>query len=236
MTNHHVLPSVDVAPLYYADFEQMAPSGGRVRGERFTLDPKRCFITDVDLDYTLVAVSARSLDQGDVLRYGWLNLNRGARRSPGDPVSMIQHPLGAPKQITIRENKVLELRTQAELPASRLWYTCDVVAGSSGAPVFDDEWRVVAIHSGEFLRDKSGPPVELSFGTEEVVPRSRDEDVLANEGVSIDAILEDIGQRLQQNTHSLVSVLFKPEGVQEAQFGGHATYSRLACDGCSRSR
>ena len=58
------------------------------------------------------------------------------------PLNIIQHPKGDPKKIAIRNN----LGTGST--GTKLRYLTDTLEGSSGSPVFDDEWRVGALHTG----------------------------------------------------------------------------------------
>jgi endonuclease G, mitochondrial len=56
------------------------------------------------------------------------------------PVNVIQHPGGAPKQMGIRNNLI------AKLVDNDLAYFTDTKGGSSGSPVCNDFWQVVALH------------------------------------------------------------------------------------------
>ena len=87
--------------------------------------------------------------------------------------NIIQHPLGKEMKVALRHNQVVALRPQ------RVYYLSDTLNGSSGAPVFDDEWRVIALHRAAGLRDEQGQVI-----------------VEANEGVPILDILREIRPHL----------------------------------------
>ena len=79
-------------------------------------------------------------------------------------VNIIHHPLRGAMEVSLRCNEVVEVEPQ------RIYYLADTEEGSSGAPVFDDHWRVVALHrsggekdaSGRLLRKaNSGIPIHL---------------------------------------------------------------------------
>lgn len=55
-------------------------------------------------------------------------------------LNIVQHPAGKEKRIAIRENIALSANEH------EIRYTTDTDRGSSGSPVFDDHWRVVALH------------------------------------------------------------------------------------------
>ncbi|MCX4239756.1 trypsin-like serine peptidase [Paraliomyxa miuraensis] len=55
-------------------------------------------------------------------------------------VNILQHPGGGAKRLAMRNNAV------ARIDDERIAYWTDTDYGSSGAPVFDDEWRVIALH------------------------------------------------------------------------------------------
>lgn len=58
------------------------------------------------------------------------------------PVNIIQHPNGESKKVACRNN----LATRSE--GTELRYFTDTDGGSSGSPVFNDAWEVVALHRG----------------------------------------------------------------------------------------
>jgi len=139
MTNHHVIPSPEVASQTRVEFNyQLAFDGSFERACRYDLDPQN-FCTDAELDFTLVKVLAGTHDP-PLEQWGYLVLNPNADPVPGELVSIIQHPNGGLKQIVVSNNQVVGVR------APYLWYATDTMGGSSGAPVFNDLWQVIALH------------------------------------------------------------------------------------------
>ena len=55
-------------------------------------------------------------------------------------MTIVQHPGGEKKQIALRENRIVDVLD------AFLHYEADTEPGSSGSPVFDDGWEVVALH------------------------------------------------------------------------------------------
>lgn len=64
------------------------------------------------------------------------------------PVNIIQHPRGGSKKIALRNN-LATARTSTDLR-----YITATLPGSSGSPVLDDNWEVVALHRGSVAVDK----------------------------------------------------------------------------------
>jgi V8-like Glu-specific endopeptidase len=91
----------------------------------------------------------------------------------GDRVAIIQHPKGMPKQVALHHNLV------TYVSESRVQYLTDTEPGSSGSPVFDDDWNVVAVHH-------KGGLLELP-GTQQSVYR--------NQGVPIQRVLAGLADR-----------------------------------------
>ena len=104
----------------------------------FRLDPDRFYLADKELDFALVAVAA---DPADLAHFG-LNrlLDAEGKAVVGEFVTIVQHPKGEKKQISLRENRVVDVLD------SFLHYETDTESGSSGSPVFNDQWEVVALH------------------------------------------------------------------------------------------
>ena len=69
-----------------------------------------------------------------------ISLTAQSTPRPGDRVYIIQHPNGGPKQIGMIHNEVRYVDQDV------LQYWTDTAAGSSGSPVFDEQWQLVALH------------------------------------------------------------------------------------------
>lgn len=106
-----------------------------------------CVASDPDLDYALLRLPPDAPDRLP------LQLRRGGVIKPTarvlrERVNVLQHPNGDPMRLVFRNNFVV---TGTE---SRLSYLTDTAGGSSGSPIFDDAWHVVALHRGYATFDK----------------------------------------------------------------------------------
>jgi len=170
LTNNHVLDNEDVARFSLAQFNcevdlNLMPR--QIKSFRFV--PERLFITDVKLDFTLVALETDSADGTKLSEFGFLPLHMETGKALlGEYVSIIQHPSGAPKVVAIRENRITDIFDDF------VNYTTDTMPGSSGSPVLNDEWVIVALHH-------TGVP-DPDDSTK----------YIANEGIRISSIMECI--------------------------------------------
>ncbi|MGH2559233.1 MAG: endonuclease [Thermomicrobiales bacterium] len=186
LTNNHVLASAPVAAASQAEFDYEEDEDGRLRPVvRFTLDPDAFFLTDVNLDYTLVAVHPESGDGRSLGDYGWMPLIvQQGKIIKGESVNIIQHPNGEPKQVALRQNQVVDLLQDF------LHYKTDTAPGSSGSPVFNDEWELVALHhSGVPGRDANGNILAIGGGLWSVEMGEHRVKWTANEGARISRIV-----------------------------------------------
>lgn len=139
LTNHHVLPSADVAEGSQVEFSfEDGVDGQPLTPVTVGLDPGRFFIANEDLDFALVAMGAAPDELAD---FGFNRLHEDqGDAAVGRFVTIVQHPRGEKKQIALRENRIVDVLD------SFLHYEADTEPGSSGSPVFDDGWEVVALH------------------------------------------------------------------------------------------
>ncbi|MDZ7278002.1 DNA/RNA non-specific endonuclease [Pantoea eucrina] len=144
VTNHHVLPQPPAAGRVTVEFGfRQGDAGSVLTGRRFTVDAERFWLSSPTkaLDCTLIALG-HALDRaGEDPRPLALN-DRNDKHALGMPLNLIHHPEGAPQQLTLRNNALLARHEQF------LHYQTDSDAGSSGAPVFNDGWQLVAVHHG----------------------------------------------------------------------------------------
>ncbi len=139
MTNNHVIPSAEIAGETVIEFNyELRFDGSFGVTQRHRLDPAS-YCTNSVLDYTLVRVMPGA-NNAPPETWGRLTLNPQADPVPGEHVCIIQHPNGGLKQIVMTENRVVKLQ------GPYLLYTTDTMPGSSGSPVFNDAWQVIAIH------------------------------------------------------------------------------------------
>lgn len=147
ITNHHVFN--DPAQAHACEFELNVEEnklGIPKKIISYSLDPGRFFITNKELDFTLVAVSDPIGHNPPIDNFGWhVLLDVQGKIRVGDPVNIIQHPNGKEKAIVVHNSHFLHLEngTNSE---QFCWYSGDTEEGSSGAPVFNNRWEVVALH------------------------------------------------------------------------------------------
>jgi endonuclease G, mitochondrial len=182
ITNQHVLGDAAAASTANLTFDREYDERGRpVKVTVFAVDGSKfaLFSPEEDLDYALVAVGERINGEATLEELGYCALSdRPDKHRLGMAVNVIQHPGGMPKMVAVRNN-ILHDRTD-----NALLYETDTQTGSSGAPVFNDDWDVVALHHyGEpfrALKDETGRTIPISM----------------NEGIRISAIFKDLKTRL----------------------------------------
>ncbi|MFC0524218.1 DNA/RNA non-specific endonuclease [Pontibacillus salicampi] len=178
LTNHHILKDEEVASQSLAQFNFEQDVNLREKEiKNFHFKPEQFFLSNQKLDFALVAVETTSSDGNELTEFGHIPLQEETGKALiGERVSIIQHASGRPKAVSIRENKVQDVLDNF------IHYSTDTMPGSSGSPVFNDEWEVVSLHHAGV----PDPNDNSSF--------------VANEGVRISRIISYIKQ--QQNSLS----------------------------------
>ncbi|MBL8827544.1 MAG: DNA/RNA non-specific endonuclease [Planctomycetaceae bacterium] len=200
LTNYHVFP-VGNETQFKARFQgatvefnyEFDLDRNRAESIRFDLQPGRFFHSYSPLDMAVVAVSPSDRSNRKLLKdQGYLVLGKsvGTVRN-GDFASIIQHPSGKEKQIAIRKNEVTGISDTFSIN-----YVSDTAQGSSGAPVFNDQWQVIALHSaGVAKKNEAGQYVDDDNQVIEPVNGYIDEERvvwLSNRGFRAGAILEHL--------------------------------------------
>lgn len=162
VTNNHVIRDQATAETCSVECNyQLTANGLNAQIDHYKLIPDT-FKTSSEDDWTLVQIAGNPS-----AKWGSLPLKPRPLKC-GDFVNIIQHPGGGPKQISMAANVIVYLG------GGRVQYLTDTLPGSSGSPVFDSEWNVVALHhSGGWLEEPNAPSKTTYY---------------RNEGIAIDVI------------------------------------------------
>ncbi|MGW6426340.1 trypsin-like serine peptidase [Nocardia sp. NPDC055053] len=189
LTNWHVFPTLESAqdPRVRVVFRFEENEAGQIRSSvSLTLDPDRFFVTgDRELDFALVAVSALPNGKAAASRFGRIRLNPAIGKIlQGQPLNIVQHPGGNPRKLAFRQNLLLKV------DPTRLIYQTDTMPGSSGSPVFNDEWELVGLHyRAEQAQDSQGRQIDINGNL--VTRRTPDHlrHWIANAGIRVSSIV-----------------------------------------------
>lgn len=144
VTNHHVIPNEEVAATATIAFNyQQNIEGLDLKAFEYQCNPKKGnFKTCETHDWTVV-----KLKGSPNRKWGAIPI-KPSSCDVRDRVVIIQHPAGSFKALGLYQNLV------TSVTESRVQYLTDTMPGSSGSPVFNDDWDLVALHhSGGWQRD-----------------------------------------------------------------------------------
>jgi hypothetical protein len=204
MTNHHVMESVisgkakPEAALFRFDYKRLSETVIS-EGAVFTLAPRDWLIdssppSHVDskrepkpgvpnpdeLDYAIVRLegspgtrpAGQKPDPKDPPR-GWVHIDESAGAPADSPLLIMQHPDAGPLKLALDMKAVIGSNANG----TRLKYNVNTEGGSSGAPCFNADWNLVALHHSGDPNFDSGHNAEY------------------NEGIPIPAILQLLAAR-----------------------------------------
>ena len=149
LTNYHVINSISVANAAKVYFNYRTGRTGRVESDEvFLLKPDDLFVvspyTD-GLDYAFVGIETPGP------QFGMIQLERRLLVSrPNGRANVIQHPRGRPQEVVVQNNFVMSD------DGVFLHYRSDTEPGSSGSPVFDNRWKLIALHHASAGKDEDG--------------------------------------------------------------------------------
>lgn len=193
VTNFHVIESADQAGNALFEFLFDDNTIGTPRNAvGYFADPERFFYADKGLDLCLVALSEAGQPK-PLKTFGWLPLLRDEGKILiGDPVNIIQHPRGQQKRLVVHDSTFVLVDDDSDADAF-CWYSGDTDKGSSGAPVMNSRWEVVALHHEAIpATDKNGNVLDIN-GKTIAESRADDPDLkikwIANEGIRVSRIV-----------------------------------------------
>lgn len=190
LTNNHVLPNAESARFSVVEFHFQNGADGRpLPTHTFELQPDVFFATHPTLDFTLVAVAEQSRPNGNaapvpLARFGFNRLSgEQGKILIGECINVIQHPDGKPKQIALQQNELIDRLDDF------LHYQTDTAPGSSGSPLYNNQWEVVGLHHSGVPERRDGQIISID-GTP-WTPDMGEARVrwIANEGARISSIL-----------------------------------------------
>lgn len=172
MTNNHVISDQEDITKTRIIFDyELDIEGDTLPSESFKIDPKGPWYTSSVTEYDVTIF--KLIDEENKLdEFGYLELNEISTEKD-DFVNIIQHPGGQLKQISLYHNIVTHTDDRI------VQYLTDTLKGSSGAPVFNSDWEVVALHHSGGKSKPWEPPLPTGI-------KSR------NEGISITPIIQFI--------------------------------------------
>jgi len=138
MTNNHVFPDKDSIHKAKAEFGYNDKSSSTKIRKILSL-----LLTDPQLDFALVTINE---DMETHVHLPPVTL----KFAKGQYANIIGHPDGKPKMVSLRGNKITQVYENA------IEYTSDTEPGSSGSPVFDNDWKLIALHSSAGKQDSNG--------------------------------------------------------------------------------
>lgn len=190
LTNWHVFETLEAAqdPRVRVVFRFEENENGQIRSSvSLGVDPARFFLTgDRELDFALVAVQPLPNGKPPGTKFGRILLNPAIGKTlVGQPLNIVQHPGGNPRKLAFRKNLLISVEDP-----TRLIYQTDTMPGSSGSPVFNDEWELVALHHrAEQAQDSQGRRIDINGNP--VTDRTPDHlrHWIANSGIRVSKIV-----------------------------------------------
>lgn len=211
MTAAHCIPTEADASVHEFILDDEENTLGEAKGaKRYDLDPSRFYFRSEEFDVALVAIADFTGNNPPVRSFGWHILApKDEEVRPPDPVSIIQHPSGEPKRIVVHNSRFVH-RDNNTASDRLCWYTGDTYKGSSGAPVFNPKWEIVALHhraipqtdSMGAILGKDGKPISLAGKiVKDLDDLSEIEEVafLANQGVRASRIHSMLAGKSMEN-------------------------------------
>ena len=110
-------------------------------------------------------------------KYGFIQLRPTVSYPEGLRLNVVQHPRGRKKEVVVQQNVLTDVHTNV------IHYFSDTDYGSSGSPVFNNTWDLMALH------------------------HAREPSESANEGIRIDRIVADLRSEFLTSNPGLLTEL-----------------------------
>ncbi|UQA57428.1 trypsin-like peptidase domain-containing protein [Polyangium aurulentum] len=168
LTNHHVLHDRDGHPVKQVDiwFNFELDAEGRTRSVDNYEGDASTIVGEAKHDWAVI----RSKKPFNRI-YPVLDLRPSKPVARGDFVYIVQHPAGQTKKIGLVHNEIVHVTED------RVQYLTDTLPGSSGSPVCNELWQVVALHKRGIEGDEANGHI------------------CKNEGIHIDRVVERLTVR-----------------------------------------
>lgn len=206
VTNHHVLvlSGIDFTNTSNIEFNvQYDINGDPMNSTRFNLQPDKFMLHSKEYDLSIIKIEDKD-SKGiiDLAEFGYIALSENNNENDDNFLSIIQHPRGDYKKIVLRENyqihhNEVQQFLKSDQPIDHLiWYATNTTNGSSGSPVFNDKWKLIAIHhSGvPVMKDGKYECIDGIYRTKEqlIVMRNFRDQIRykANEGIKINYLIK----------------------------------------------
>ena len=225
ITNHHVFKTPEDASASEFELDLEADRVGPAkRSKLFQFNPQKFFLTSKDFDYSIVAVVDELGENPPLEKFGWHALiSQTGKIRKGDATNIIQHPDGGNKSVVVHNSHFLHIEdgTAAD---KYCWYSGDTEEGSSGAPVFNNRWEVVALHHKAVPKtNNNGDIVDFNgrvMSEKRMTDKPEDMAWLANEGIRVSRLVQAITSAViadpfQKGIRDDLLALWKAPGAQK---------------------
>ncbi|KAB1155309.1 trypsin-like serine protease [Tenacibaculum aiptasiae] len=219
LTNWHVFKTKESVGDSVVQFNyELDTNGNPTSSITFNLSASTFYYSFEDLDYCIVAVEKSDVTGShDLSGIGYIFLDPTLGKlgnEDEESLNIIHHPNGDYKQLSIRENKFKRIMSTS------LWYESDTAQGSSGGPVFNDQWQVVALHHmGVAKKNENGEYLDKNNQIIPVIDNEIDVSKvhwIANEGIRISVIRKHL-QSVFPNTPLIFKIFNQPNNNQPNQ-------------------
>lgn len=178
LTNSHVLPdkaTVENATIIF-NYEETS-EGGIKPTSVYPLDSSECYFSPFEA-YDYAYVKIKDNPQNPLSQWGALKLETQQKPKAEDALCIVQHPRGRPKAIAFGHQEVLSVWNH------HLFYTVDTEPGSSGSPVFNLDWKVIALHHAGLTMEEGGFQIN-----------AQGDKAAANRGILIQEVMANLAKQ-----------------------------------------